>query len=127
MNEQQNIAVEKGEVSRAQMQEIEAGDFFTIRQIAQKLRYSVAYITDLVQKGRIRAIKPMGGQWRIPASEYNRLITEGIPPLPREATKAPVTEIEVETDKVAPEPKREEKKPWKFPIDFGPLFGERSE
>lgn len=124
MEEQPDVPIEKGEVSQVQMQEIEAGEFFTIRQVAQKLRYSVAYITDLVQKGRIQAIKPVGGQWRIPTSEYNRLITEGIPPLPREAPKPPVTEIEVDEEKVVPPPKEEadETKKWKFPINFDGLF-----
>ena len=123
-----NIQVEKGKVSPEQMEEIEAGEYFTIKQIANKLRYSKPYITKLVQRGRIKAVKPLGTGWRIAKSEYERLTTEGIPPLPREKPEAKIREIEVEPEKmkkIAPEPKgKEEKKrePFRFPLDFSGLF-----
>lgn len=107
------VQIAKGEATPAQIKEIEAGDYFTIKQVAIRLGYSTTWITFLVQNGRIKAMKPLGGQWRIPKSEYQRLTTEGIPPLPRERKKAPVEEIIVDEEKakkVAPPPKSEQKK-----------------
>ena len=121
----QKVMVEKGEVTPIQMEEIETGEYFTIKQIADKLRYSVAWITFLVQERRIKAIKPIGGRWRIPKSEYQRLTTEGIPPLPREVVKPPVEEIEVSEEKtkqISPGAKQKGEG-IKFPIDFTKLFG----
>ena len=122
-------AVQKGLITPEQMEEIKAGDFFTIKQIAEKLRYSVAWITLLVQQGRIKGIKPVGGQWRIPKSEYIRITTEGVPPLPRETQKAPVNVLQVPEEKaakVAPERKEsKEKGKSSFPIDFSGLFGSK--
>ncbi|MBU2613916.1 helix-turn-helix domain-containing protein, partial [Patescibacteria group bacterium] len=93
---EEKVPVEKGEVSPVQMEEIKAGEFYTIQEIANKLRFSEAWITYLVQDGRIKGIKPIGGRWRIPRSEYERLTTQGIPPLPREKIRPAVTEIEVD-------------------------------
>ena len=120
MEEQPKVIVEKGDVSPEQMVEIEAGDFYTIKEIAEKLRYSYAWITYLVQDERIKGIKPVGGRWRIPKSEYQRLITEGIPPLPREEKAPPkVIEIPVSEEKVREGPKQVKKQskslfPWLF-------------
>ena len=80
---EQAIDVAKGEATPAQIKEITAGYFFTIKQLAQELGYGTAWIIALVKRGRIKAMKPTGGQWRIAQSEVERLRTEGIPPLPR--------------------------------------------
>ena len=118
--EEAKVMVEKGKVSPEQMAEIEAGGFYTIKEIAEKLRYSYAWITYLVQDGRIKGIKPVGGRWRIPRSEYQRLVTEGIPPLPREKETPPrVIEIPIEEEKVRGKLKQTAKKskslfPWLF-------------
>lgn len=109
------VMVEKGKVRPEQMKEIEQGEFLTIPQLAAKLAYGKSWITYLIQRGRIKGIKVLGGQWRIPRSEYERLIKEGLPPLPRMAIKPPITELEV-TEKaqeriIEPERKEEEAKP----------------
>ncbi len=106
--------VDKGEVAPEQMEEIEQGEYFTIAQIANELSYTRAWILDLIHQGRIKAIKPLGGRWRIARSEHDRIIKEGIPPMPREPAEKPqVTEIEVENqkviDKVREPPKKDEK------------------
>ncbi len=120
------VAIEKGQVSPEQLEEIETGDYSTAGQIASKLRYTHAYILDLINADRIKGIKPFGGQWRVPKSEVERLIKEGIPPLPREKKQAPVTELQVDEKKVKSrviEPEKKEKKPSPlFDLDFLGIF-----
>ena len=103
-----SIAVEKGEATEAQLKEIEEGHFFTVKQVAGILNYSVAWITRLCQVKRIKGIKPTGSSWRIPGSEFERLKKEGIPPLPRVKPPIPGTDITVSEEqlsKVIPEKK----------------------
>lgn len=126
------IKVERGNVSPTQLEEIERGEYVTIQEVAAKLRYTGAWITELVQKGRIKAIKPLGTRWRIPRSEFERLLKTGLPPPPRERAKPPVTQIHVkdeDVDKVLPPPPKEPPKKgpesW-FPFDFSGLFGSES-
>lgn len=110
--EQSAIEIEKGELAPPQIKEVEEGHFYTIKQLAHDLSYSVAWITCLVQKGRIKAIKPLGGSWRIPASEVSRVKKEGIPPLPRVIPAEVPGEIVVEgehLEKVKPVEKTEVK------------------
>ena len=118
------VATEKSTVTPEQMEEIKAQEYYSIKQIADTLRYSVAHITEMVHRGRIKAFKPLGGRWRIPKSEWERIIKEGIP-LPREKIipgPPPVTEIEIEPEMMQKikEPEKKEKK-WS-PFDF--LFKE---
>lgn len=121
--EEQPIEVEKGEASEAQIEEVKEGHFYRIKEVASDLGYSVAWITCLVQKGRIKGMKPLGGSWRIPSSEVARLKKEGIPPLPR--TPPPLSGIgeivvgEEHRDKVMPkkEEERKEKKKAGWPLD----------
>lgn len=120
--------IERGEASPEQMEELEKGQYVTIAQIANELSYTRAWILSLVQQGRIKGIKPLGGRWRIPRSEYDRIIKEGIPPMPREPAEKPqVTEIEVSDekviDKVREPEKKEGKPPGIFPFDFGTFGG----
>ena len=98
--EKQPIDIEKGKVTESQMKEIEAGDFLTVKEIAGRLSYSKAWITVLVQQGRIKGVKPLGGQWRVPRSEFRRLMSEGLPPPPRVTAKTEVEEIEIPPEKV---------------------------
>lgn len=118
------IPVEKGEATPEQIAEIEAGKYYSVAQIARELNFGHSWILELVRTGRIKAIKPLGGQWRVPSSEYERIKKEGIPPLPRaEKERPPVTEIEVDEkvvkDKIKEPPKKEEP-PLLFPFS---LFG----
>ena len=133
----QNVIVEKGELSAEQMAEVESGRYYSTKKLADTLGYSHAWISALLQQGRIKGIKPLGGQWRIPESEYKRLTTEGVPPLPREPLKRQVTEIPVSPelqDKVAPDKERKAKEaepgekplPW-HGLDFSGLFGGKKE
>jgi len=105
--EAEHIEIERGDVSEAQVAEIEKGEFYTVREIADELRYTYSWIIQLCQTGRINAIKPMSGRWRIPASERRRLLTEGIPPPTtkveeeEEVEAEPITVIEVAEESVA--------------------------
>ena len=78
MVEDGGIKIERGEVTDEQIKEIGSGDFYTVTEVADSLHYSYTYIIQLCQVGVIKAIKPIGGRWRIPKSEYNRIISEGI-------------------------------------------------
>lgn len=120
--------VEKGKVAPEQIEEIEKGEYVTIAQIANELSYTRAWILNLIHQGRIKAIKPLGGNWRVPRSEYERIIKEGIPPMPREPVeKPPVTKIVVDEKKVIDkvvEPEKKGEKPSSiFPFDFTSLGG----
>lgn len=77
-----------GFASPAQLEEVGAGNFLTVPQLALELHFNQAYISRLCKDGRIKAVKPVGGQWRIPSSETARLQKEGIPPPLREAARA---------------------------------------
>ena len=124
------ILVDKGSVSVQQIAEIEKGQYHTVQEVAKRLNYSYIWILYCVQEGRIKAIKPLGGRWRIPASELDRLLKEGLPMRrEKEQPKAEVTTFvldEKQSKRVSPPPREEPARkpaPWKFPIDFGPLFG----
>ena len=110
---QQPVDVEKGEASPEQIDEISTGHYYTIKQLASDLGYSESWIYNLVTDGRIKAVKPLGGRWRIPPSEVRRITTEGIPPMPRAKPEVDASEIVVEgkhVDRVQPREKPEEKK-----------------
>lgn len=120
------IEIEKGAATPEQIEEIKEGRYFSIKQLAETLGYSVAWITFLCQKGRIKAMKPLGGSWRIPPSEVARIKREGVPPLPRQQPAVDATEIRVEgphLERVKAQEKKEEKKRTiKWPLSL--LFGE---
>lgn len=127
MAQQQGIAAKEGELSESQDQEITEGHYFTIRQVAEEFNYSVAWITKLLQRGRIKGIKPTGTTWRIPASEVERLRKEGLPPVTHPTPPKP-KEITVDAEhlervKAKPKEKKEEpgeedKGHWPFNIFF---------
>ena len=121
---EEKLMAEKSNITEAQEEEIKRQEYYSIRQIADTLKYTVSHITEMVHRGRIKAFKPLGGRWRIPKSEWERIIKEGIP-LPREKIipgPPPVTTIEIDPEKVqkVTEPEKKEKK-WS-PFDF--LFKE---
>lgn len=119
------VRVEKGELGPDQMEEVESGEFLTTKQVATKLQYSYQWVQSQLQTGRIKGIKPMGGKWRIPKSEVDRIIKEGLPPLPRQPKETPpLTEIHVNKsieDKVKEAPRKKEERPRLF--QFGDIFG----
>ncbi len=126
------VQIEKGKVEPKQLKEIEEGEYFTIPQVARKLQYGNAWIWDMIQAGRIKAIKPLGGQWRVPRSEYDRLAKEGLPPLPRKPREEPpVTKIKVKPEQASkvetPEVKEEPPAKGKegLNLDWFGLFGTR--
>ena len=123
---QGKVILDKGEVTPEQMEEIEQGEFLTVSEVADKFRYSYQWVLWMLQEGRIKGIKPLGGRWRIPRSEYERILKGGIAPMPREqAAKPPVTTINVDEKVVAEKIKETEVKkqpPPMWPIDFSSLF-----
>ena len=123
---EEKVQIEKGEVSKEQMQEIMTGEFITVKELAEKLRFSYPWVIWHLQEGRIKGIKPLGGRWRIPRSEYDRVMKEGTPPMTKEKVRPPVTEILVDNkvvEKIKEPPKKEGKPPGNFPLDFSSLFG----
>ncbi|MBU1449320.1 helix-turn-helix domain-containing protein [Patescibacteria group bacterium] len=120
------VIISKGEITPAQMQEIEAGEFLTVCEVADRFRYSYQWVLWMLQEGRIKGIKPLGGRWRIPRSEFDRILKGGIAPMARERPKPPVTEIEVNgkaAEKVKEPPARKQPPTDWFPLDFSQLFG----
>lgn len=100
------IDIESSNVSPAQMDEIEAGDHVSVKKVATDLGYTTAWISLKCKLGQIKAVKPTGGQWRIPRSEYERLRTQGFPIIPQQRPKPHVTEVEVSPEQervIAPE------------------------
>lgn len=122
-----DIKIDKGKVSNEQMGEIKTGEYITPKELAERLRYSYSWVLWLLQESRIKGIKPLGGRWRIPSSEYDRILKEGVPPLPKEGKRPPVIEIKVDDKMVKKISEKEEKgqkePPFKFPLDFNGLFG----
>ena len=121
------VLTSRGKVSTQQIAEIEMGKFYTIPQLAQIFHFSRGWITKLVQEGRIKGVKILGSQWRIPQSEYEKIIKEGIKALPREPRETPpVTTVKVDeklSKRIMPPRKEaEEKSKPLFPLDFSGLF-----
>lgn len=78
------LQVEKGsELTAQELEEVTIGRYWTIKQLADKLAYSNTWVTGLCQSGRIKAVKPFGGYWRIPQSEIDRIMQHGIPMPPK--------------------------------------------
>ncbi|MBW2596603.1 MAG: helix-turn-helix domain-containing protein [Deltaproteobacteria bacterium] len=116
----------KGEVTQEQQQEIEVGEFLTVSEVADKLRYSYQWVLWMLQEGRIRGIKPLGSRWRIPRSEFEKILKDGVPaPIIAEPEKPAVTEIAVgrEVESKVLEPVEKKKPPSAWPLDFSSLFG----
>lgn len=124
-NKEDQPAEKANELSSEQLKEVEAGEFFTVPQVSRKLGFSRAWITQLVGQGRIKAVRPIGRQWRIPKSEYERLITKGQDWAPKpKPLQQQVLEVEVEEEKVTqPKPGEKKEKSGHFlGLDFSGLF-----
>lgn len=106
--DQAPVDIEKGSASAEQIREaVDQGDYVTVKEVANALGYTPAWITSLCQTGRIAGVKPTGGQWRIPRSEMERLQREGIPPARRVTPQAPAKRIQVDretADRIAAKP-----------------------
>ena len=74
--------------------EITKGEFRTLREVAKEIGYTKRWLEYLAKTGRITAVKPTGGHWRIPASEVERIKKTGIPPRSRK-TEEPEEPSEV--------------------------------
>ena len=46
----------------------------TVKETADLLNLSVEYFRDLIHMGRVEAVKPMGGHFRISGNEVKRLL-----------------------------------------------------
>src|SRR5271155_4057160 len=57
--------------------------FFSTGQAARQLSTTLATIRLLCENQVIAAETTPGGQWRVPASEVERLKRDGLPPIPR--------------------------------------------
>lgn len=59
------------------------GLFYSTGQVANRLGVTLATVRLLCEFGLIAAEKTPGGQWRVPASEVERIERDGLPPIPR--------------------------------------------
>jgi excisionase family DNA binding protein len=57
--------------------------FYSTGQVARQLGTTLAAVRLLCENGLITAETSAGGQWRVPASEVERLKHDGLPPIPR--------------------------------------------
>jgi excisionase family DNA binding protein len=132
IKEKREPSPEKGVADTKQLAEIESGNYMTPKKVAEDFHYSKQWIIELLKAGRIHGTKPMGGQWRIPVSEVNRIKGQGLPPLPPHPKPPDATEVIVEgkhLERVTPAPlaKAEtgKKEGLKWPLNI--IFRERNE
>src|SRR5580704_10441356 len=57
--------------------------FYSTGQVARQLGTTLATVRALCENRVIAAETTPGGQWRVPASEVERLKRDGLPPIPR--------------------------------------------
>lgn len=111
-------------------------NYFTTTQLAKKLNYGTAWISELCKRGAIKAHKPLGSFWRIPPEEYNRIVREGLPAptksFEQKSKVSNVHEIEIDPEKyerittappevkITPEEQQKGKrhKYWPLPFDL---------
>ena len=67
-------------ITPEQASEVARGNFTTVAKLAREINYSKRWVQHLIETGRIAAVKPTGGHWRIPISEVERITKTGIPP-----------------------------------------------
>lgn len=79
-------------LSSREAQDLSSGNYWTTRQLANLLSFSVIYIQILCEKGTIHALK-YGSRWRIPRTEIKRVVRDGLKPPPREPVAVPVEEL----------------------------------
>ena len=84
----------------------------TVKWLADTLGYNSAYISLLCKQGRIKAVKPVGGLWRIPREEADRIVSQGLPEKPGKEPNInrikPTKEQRKQVVPDAPEPEAEE-------------------
>lgn len=126
--EKTELAIDpKSTATKAQAEEVLLGKWHSIKELANALGFGRAYMSLLVKEGRIKAVKILGGQWRIPHSEYERLTKEGIVPMRKMKEDVPTTKIYAKGDdeEVAPAKAKEkegEAKAEDKPIERFPHF-----
>lgn len=49
---------------------------YTIKEVAEILRFTPQAISEWIREGRIKAVRPGLRAWRIPVAEVERLLTE---------------------------------------------------
>ncbi|MBT9148541.1 MAG: hypothetical protein DDT32_02316 [Syntrophomonadaceae bacterium] len=116
--------LENAKITPNQVNEVAVGKSITIKQLADDLSYSTAWISYLVKVGRIAAVKPLGGTWRIPQSEVKRIKEVGLQPLPRKVVAEESAKITVAGEHLGrvKEPEKKEtvsKKSGLFEMFFG--------
>jgi len=74
-----DVDAESGSATPEQAREVARGEFVTAGELAREIMYGKRWIVHLAKTGRIAAVKPTGGQWRIPVSEVKRLKEVGTP------------------------------------------------
>jgi len=56
------------------VESVESNRMHTVKETATLLNLSVEYLRDLIHMGRVEAVKPMGGHFRISGNEVKRLL-----------------------------------------------------
>ena len=106
------VDIEAGDVSPEQFEEvITKGRYISAKELSSKLSVTRAYVCKLLKEGRIKGVKPFGGEWRIPQDEAKRVLQQGLPAVPRKPPPRPKVTIRVpreEAQKIMPEVKGEE-------------------
>jgi len=113
----------------AQPPQTEGKAYYSVRQVAEEFGFSRVWIQKLIQMGRIKAHKPTGKHYRIPAAEVERLRGQGLPPQPPPITPADASEIRVDEqhmnrvtaqpkEKKEPEGDEDDGAPWPFNLLF---------
>jgi len=52
---------------------------YKVREVAALFGCTSRWVTKMINQGRINAVNPFGGNWRIPPSEWQRLQRVGLP------------------------------------------------
>lgn len=86
------------EITPEQASEVARGNFVTVSELAREINYSKRWVQHLIETGRIAAVKPTGGHWRIPASEVKRIKEIGTPPRTKKEKPEEPNEVTVSGD-----------------------------
>ena len=89
--------VENAKITPEQVDEVVEGKCMTVRELAEELKYSTDWVAQHIREGRIAAVKPLGGRWRIPMSEVKRIKEVGSPRLPKKPKPEESGEITVDS------------------------------
>ena len=61
-------------ILKVAVEDIDQTRTYTVKEVAALLNISSAYMRDLIHTGRIEAVKPTGGHFRITGIEVKRLL-----------------------------------------------------